>query len=440
MPSVFVGVNTVAKAGSAKLKGDVTFTGGSNVTITQSGQDLSIAASQGELWQTNPTPAASVTLTAGYYSFLGYFPLTLASGVTFTIGSGAFFDLGMPDRFDAIGLRRFQRPGTNVTVPAYDVLRPPAGILTLDSGITAQVDPSGTLDLWVPPTIPANGLLPGHRLTLTPGTPVTTSDVTAATKIYYTPFVHDQAPLWTSARGWQSYTCDELTLAVPASTSQMYDVFLYFNTSTGQPAIESLAWTNDTTRATNVIRTNGYMTKSGDQTRLYVGSFRTTTVSGQTEDSFGGASQAGGKRFVWNAYNRVLRSMGVIDTTNSWTYTTATWRQANGSTGNKVEAVFGLSEDMVDGLVFTSVGTSALVTVAVGIGIDSTTTNNALVIGGRAAINVNANCLGHYRGFPGVGYHAFNWLEISQASGTTTWWGDNGLTFQNSGLQVAILA
>ena len=35
------------------------------------------------------------------------------------------------------------------------------------------------------------GVSPGGRLTLTSGTPVTTSDVTSATTIYYTPAVHN---------------------------------------------------------------------------------------------------------------------------------------------------------------------------------------------------------------------------------------------------------
>src|SRR5574337_954655 len=42
----------------------------------------------------------------------------------------------------------------------------------------------------------AQGILPGGRLTLTSGTPVTTSDVTGATTVYYTPYLHNLIPLW----------------------------------------------------------------------------------------------------------------------------------------------------------------------------------------------------------------------------------------------------
>src|SRR3990167_2534474 len=40
-------VKSIKKAGDTALKGDVTLTGGTNVTLTQSGQDISIAAAGG---------------------------------------------------------------------------------------------------------------------------------------------------------------------------------------------------------------------------------------------------------------------------------------------------------------------------------------------------------------------------------------------------------
>ena len=47
MPVIRSGVRSLAKSGSAKLKGNVTLSEGSGVTLTQSGQDISIAASGG---------------------------------------------------------------------------------------------------------------------------------------------------------------------------------------------------------------------------------------------------------------------------------------------------------------------------------------------------------------------------------------------------------
>jgi hypothetical protein len=45
MSAIIPGVKTLAKTGSTGLKGNVTLTGGTNVTLTQSGNDISIAAS-----------------------------------------------------------------------------------------------------------------------------------------------------------------------------------------------------------------------------------------------------------------------------------------------------------------------------------------------------------------------------------------------------------
>lgn len=52
------GVNTLAKIGSSGLSGDITLTGGSNVTLTQSGQDISFAAS-------SSPPSIGGTITSG---------------------------------------------------------------------------------------------------------------------------------------------------------------------------------------------------------------------------------------------------------------------------------------------------------------------------------------------------------------------------------------
>jgi hypothetical protein len=162
------------------------------------------------------------------------------------------------------------------------------------------------------------------RLTLTTAVPVTTTDVTAATTIYFSPYKGSRIALY-DGTNWNMRSSAEFSIAVPATTSQMYDIFCYDNA--GTPTLELLAWTNDTTRATALVTQNGVLCKTGVLTRRYVGSFRTTTVSGQTEDSLV-------KRYVWNYYNRLRRSMQRNDSTNTWNYTTNTVRQANGSAAN----------------------------------------------------------------------------------------------------------
>jgi hypothetical protein len=257
------------------------------------------------------------------------------------------------------------------------------------------------------------------RLTLTAGTPVTIGNVSAATTIYFTPFKGGAIALYDGISKWTVRTFVETSIAVPATTSQMYDLFGYDNS--GTLAIEATAWTNDTTRATALTTQNGVLVKTGDTTRRYLGSFRTTGVSGQTEDSLT-------KRFVWNYYNRVSRPMKATDATNSWSYTTAAYRQANASTANQLDFIQGVSEEPVTARVvgFVQSNQAGQIVATAGIGLDSTTVNSADIISGNTIVQNQHNPTeGIYRGHPGVGRHYLAWLEYSTAVGVTTWFGDN---------------
>lgn len=283
--------------------------------------------------------------------------------------------------------------------------------------------------------------VPGGRLTLTSGTPITTSDVTGATSVYYTPCTHDRIMLW-NGTAWQYYTFTEKTLAIGTVTSALpYDVFGYL--SAGALVLEKLAWTNGTTRATAITLQDGRYAKSGDKTRLYLGTFYTTSTT-TTEDSGGGtSSQVGGKRFLWNMYNRVARPLAVIDTTDTWSYTTDTIRQANGASGNKVEFVLGLSQSEVVASVRGSVNLVSNTTrgAKIGVGVDSTTAFSGLV---QQAFNDGAASLifslsGEYRGLMAVGYHYLAWCEKGGSAGTSTFTGDAGSSSAQSGLSTSVM-
>lgn len=177
--------------------------------------------------------------------------------------------------------------------------------------------------------------VPGGRLTLTSGTPVTTADVTGATSVYYTPYVHNKIALWNGVY-WQVVEFTETTLALGTITSGLpYDVFGYL--SSGALALEKLAWTNTTTRATGISLQDGRYCKTGDKTRLYLGTFYTTSTT-QTEDS-------AAKRDLFNMYNRVVKQLQK-SSASGHTYTTTSWRAWNNDTANKFEFIAGLVENM----------------------------------------------------------------------------------------------
>lgn len=293
----------------------------------------------------------------------------------------------------------------------------------------------------------ALALGPGGRVSISTGTPVPTSDVTAATTVYYTPYKHNFVQLY-DGMGWANHTFSEMSQATSDATkspaavanNSNYDVFVWNDAGTLR-ATRGPAWTSDTARGTGagtteltrvdgrwvnaVSITNGPAAQRG----LYVGTIR-SNGSAQINDSLA-------LRHVWNTYNRVARPMQVIEATNTWTYSTAAFRQANGATTNQLDMVRGLNEDAVVARVqaFASNSTATERGVAVGIGLDSTTVFSG--VSGFISVAGNAKAISGaaYTGLPGLGRHFLAWLERGDGTDVQTWYGDNGGAMLQSGIQ-----
>lgn len=271
------------------------------------------------------------------------------------------------------------------------------------------------------------------RLTLTTLTPVTTADVTSATTIIYTPYIGNKIALYNGA-GWDIVTFPEISLALGTLTGSIgYDVFVYNNG--GAAALEFAAWASATARTTNLVLQDGILCKTGALTRRYVGSFYTQTAT-TTEDSKT-------RRLLWNYYNRVPRFLQCADTTDSWTYTTATWRAADANTTEgqgRVTCFIGWLETEVNAYRIGSVTNNSVNTgydAAVGVGIDVTNANSAQITGVKAITGGSGggtSVSAVYKGYPAIGFHFLQSLEIAAAVSTTTWYGDNGETYFQSGM------
>lgn len=160
------------------------------------------------------------------------------------------------------------------------------------------------------------------RLTGTSGSPITLGAATSITTLYFTPVNGNLIGLHNGSSTWTILPFTELSLAVPATTNTVYDVFAYNNN--GTVAIESLVWTNTTTRATAIVFQDGVPVKSGDSTRRLIGTFATGAVSGETTDD----GSTG--RLVYNLYNQVPRHFQKAPTNASWTHSAyGTWRNIN---------------------------------------------------------------------------------------------------------------
>ncbi|CAB4172213.1 hypothetical protein UFOVP930_64, partial [uncultured Caudovirales phage] len=313
------------------------------------------------------------------------------------------------------------------------------GTATADRAISLP-NAAGTLALTsdVPSVSTFSSAMCGGRATLTTLTPVLTASVTGAGTIYYTPYIHNVIGLY-SGSTWNARTFSELSITLSAlSASTAYDCFAYDNG--GTVALETLAWTNSTTRATALVMQDGVLCKSGALTRRYLFSF-ILDGSKQCSVTFGSAAANGGAAQIdlWNNYNRVSCTTTVADTTDSWTYTTNTWRSSNTSNTNRVTLFVGVQTDTVSAMAVGNSGQTGTSAIRwTGIGVDSTSSPSGLASLMPSIAN-RTSAVASFGGHLGVGSHYLQWLEKSVAAGTTTWYGDNAADGSQTGLTVTFL-
>lgn len=272
----------------------------------------------------------------------------------------------------------------------------------------------------------------GHRLSLVSATPITTTDQVGIGNVYMTQYLSSRVALYSLTQGWVVADFTEISIALAGLTvGKNYDVFAYASGATA--ALElSAAWTTDVARADALTRLNGVLVKSADTTRRYIGTIRATAAA-TTEDSLL-------QRYVWNFYNRMPRQMIVRDDTNSWIYNSNVFRQANANAANVVKYVCGDIGANIRASIFAmadQAGGGA--NPSVGIGIDVTNANSAQFLGGSNTGATSQILKAEYYGYPGLGYHALNWLE-AVISGTCTYYGDAANPNHiRSGLQAEVL-
>lgn len=347
-----------------------------------------------------------------------------------------------------------------LTYNATSLILPGAANITAAAGDTFIVvsDASGNARVvsYTRNLVPYNSpqpVTPQGRLTLTTGTPVMTSDVTAATSVFYTPYVGAVYPWWNGTI-WVLRSIAELTLALDSNaghtgyqqSGKNFDLCLYNDNGTDR-LVTLPAWTSDTARASGLTRLNGVWTNTGSVTAKYDTSASTLTIAanqctyvgtmrasanGQTAWVANPAAAAGGGNctlYLWNAYNRMPLSASSKDSTDTWSYGTATWRAADNSTSNRVSIVVGLNEDTFVATYATFVLGGAAGLAHLGVGLDSTSATsgrvNAIGEQGTGSTQVKGYPIAEYRGFLGLGFHYIQALEYVD-SVSTTFYGDNG--------------
>lgn len=250
----------------------------------------------------------------------------------------------------------------------------------------------------------------GGRLTLSTGAPVPSGNIESASSLFYTPHIHNRVSLYVPGFGWRLYTFEELSLSLTSFTANKnYDIFLY--NDEGELKLQALAWSNDTLRATALARQNGVLVKYNSSAYLYLGTLRTLASGGASAD-------CDDKRFVWNCYNRVERTLKKIESETSWTYAASSWRPLNNNSSNKVEFVIGYVVDPVYLQHFCHVSNSSSGGQSIGIALDCSNTNSADIIGYSSIDWVTIVSI--FRKMVPVGYHYLQLVEWASAEGTST--------------------
>jgi hypothetical protein len=262
------------------------------------------------------------------------------------------------------------------------------------------------------------------RLTLTSGTPITTTDIAGAATVFFTPYKGNQVALFNGTT-WvvNSFTERSLSLAgLPAGRN--CDIFLFLSGST--LTLEAVQWTSDTARAVALALQDGVLVRSGATGRRYLGTIR-TTAAGQTEDSVR-------RRFVFNETHPVPRKLLAQELTYSWVYSTYTWRPANNNTANRVEVVIGTSGAVVDlNLAVRMEGTGAGSTHS--ISYDSINSHSGDLF--MSCAN-NGDVSAHLVHNPDIGYHYYQWVENGRGQASTSF-GTAGPNEWQSGINGTVL-
>lgn len=273
-------------------------------------------------------------------------------------------------------------------------------------------------------------LPPGGRLTLRTGTPVMTSNVTATT-LRYTPFIHNIIQHYNGTI-MSGTTFSELSISPSLAASTNYDVFSYL--SGGSPALAVAAWTNDTTRAISLTRTQGIWLNTTAVTAgpsalrgTYLGTVRTDansvlrwTLETDNETSPGGFAG------VWNAFNRVEFVATILVNSDNWE-PEEEWNEFGfDGTYSGVTLVVGLAEDAIRARVSAGLDAGIGTDIYTGIGVARPTDDEATinVPDGVVARGSSDNetrpgqsYTSFYSGVPGIGAHLVRGLEYGNDVG-----------------------
>lgn len=278
---------------------------------------------------------------------------------------------------------------------------------------------------------------PQGRLTLTTGVAVMSSTVSGATTVLYTPAngnlvtIYDGTNMVPTVFAELTNTLTDTTKNPAAvTTNSNYDLFVWNDGGTIRLG-RGPVWTNNTTRANTLTRTNGIYLNTSTITNgpaalrgTYVGTIRTNGTS--TVDMAFGGSASGGVAVsfgVWNMYNRAWCLGQCIDNGIAYAYASGTERQARASAANQASYLMGLTEDMITCSYAQRITTPATAASFgyIALGFDSPTVHTSAR--GFVQTTAAAAAIGtpyiEVAGYNSIGFHTFTALEATDGTSNT---------------------
>ncbi len=270
---------------------------------------------------------------------------------------------------------------------------------------------------------------PQGRLTLATATPVMTTTQSAKTTIYYTPYVGDQVPIY-SGSAMVTTTFAELSVGTSDTTkspaaigaSKVNDWFVWNDSGTIRVG-HGPDWTNSTTRSAGtaltlvhgILLNNASITNGPAASRgTYVG---TTRSNGSSQLDWiypvTGAPPTAGFFGLFNAYNQETVAAFFGDSTSTWTYGSASWRQIRGDTTAQITYVDGSGTTAIDAKHASAVNGADYSWV--GVGIDSNSAVSGISTPVLSGASFVCGALAAYSGVVGLGVHVVSAIEFGAA-------------------------
>ncbi len=265
--------------------------------------------------------------------------------------------------------------------------------------------------------------VPGGRLTSSATNPL--ADGFNFSTLRYLPYVHNLVPLWNSSLNQWIYREISSVTAVSISnltTNRISDVCLYVDAADGVVKWATRAWSTNTSREVALEESGIYYLNlgSGNLARAtYLGSVYMTGTANNARCNDNSA-----QRFLWNAYHPAKQILARLLPASSWTYSSSTLRNMNGSTANRVEVIDGIGAEVLDLTFNVRASMGAGVYGQFGLGIDSTSQALGLITAGGATAGIDTTVTQTVSLQPGLGYHYAQMLELA-AVGTITVYGSS---------------